>query len=156
METRRAQPTDAPLLAAHRKSMFLAMGLPTAKLDPMACDFENWVAAKLAAQSFFAWIVFDGERPVASVGLLLTDWPPVPFAPGCTLRAYIQSLFVEADCRRQGLGASLVRLCLDEAHRRGVPTVALHASESGRHLYETLGFAATNEMSRGSSAYCTE
>jgi hypothetical protein len=29
---------------------------------------------------------------------------------------------------------------------QGFTSVALHASDAGRHLYETLGFQLTNEM----------
>jgi GNAT superfamily N-acetyltransferase len=40
----------------------------------------------------------------------------------------------------------LLKTAIDEARRRGIRVVSLHASEAGRPLYERNGFAASNEM----------
>jgi predicted acetyltransferase len=36
--------------------------------------------------------------------------------------------------------------CIDEARRRGIRVVALHASQKGQPVYEKLGFTISNEM----------
>ena len=47
-------------------------------------------------------------------------------------------------------GYSIRRATLERLHQwardRGLSAVALHASDDGRPLYETLGYEATNEM----------
>jgi hypothetical protein len=39
-----------------------------------------------------------------------------------------------------------MRVALDWCGAHGIDHVILHASVEGRHLYESLGFEATNEM----------
>ena len=128
--------------------MFVAMGHTTVDLESMTRNFEAWVARKLAEGTYLGWITFDGESPVASVGLLLLDWPPIPFDPAGVLRGYLLNVFVEAEYRRRGLARSLLQISLDESRRRGIRCVSLHASEEGRSLYQALGFTASNEMCR--------
>jgi GNAT superfamily N-acetyltransferase len=127
--------------------MFTAMGEPSDKLEAMGRAFAAWVVPKLADESYLGWLTFDGEHPVASAGLLLVDWPPQPFVQKSTLRGYIFGVFVEAGHRRRGLARALLNTCIEETARRGIHTVTLHASDDGRPLYKSLGFAATNEMS---------
>ena len=61
-------------------------------------------------------------------------------------RGYILNMYVDPAHRRQGLAKHLVQLCLDESRRRGLRVATLHASDAGRPLYESFGFAPTNEM----------
>jgi len=95
---------------------------------------------------YLGWIIFDNQKPVASAGLMILDWPPHPFDPSGEARAYILNVFVERSHRRRGLARELLRLCLLEARRRNLRVVSLHASSEGRPLYESLGFRSTNEM----------
>ena len=105
-----------------------------------------WTERMIVENRYLGWITSDGERPVASAGMFLLDWPPHPFDPEGTVRGYLLNVFVEPAYRKRGLARELVQRCLAEARRRGIRMVTLHASDEGRPLYETLGFAVTNEM----------
>ncbi len=48
--------------------------------------------------------------------------------------------------RRQGIGSRLLKEALDFARSEGITHATLHASKSGRSLYESFGFEDTNEM----------
>ncbi len=95
---------------------------------------------------YLGWILLDDQRPIASAGLLILDWPPHPLDPTGEYRAYLLNVFVEPQYRRGGLARELVALCLAEAGRRKLRVISLHASKEGRPLYESLGFRSTNEM----------
>lgn len=100
----------------------------------------------LAEDKYVGWITRDGDRPVASAGLLVLDWAPHFRDPEGEQRGYVLNVFVEPEYRRRGLAQALVRLCLEETRRRGIRVVALHATKEGQHVYEKLGFQCSNEM----------
>lgn len=119
---------------------------PDAILDEMGRNFEPWVRRMLANGKYVGWITSDGQRPIGSAGLLILDWAPHFLDPACEQRGYILNIFVEPEFRGQGLAQMLTGECMDEARRRGIGVVALHASQKGRPVYEKLGFTASNEM----------
>jgi ribosomal protein S18 acetylase RimI-like enzyme len=147
LDTRRATTSDAPLITAHRHAMFTDMGTATpAILHQMSLSFEPWLLPRLADGRYIGWITANAGQPIASIGLILIDWPPHALHPGSHERGYILNLYVEPDYRRRGLARSLLQLCLDECRRRNIAITTLHASAEGRPLYESLGFTPSNEM----------
>ena len=147
LETRKATSNDAELITRHRKAMFADMrdasGLV---LEEMGRNFEPWVRRMLADQKYFGWVIEDGDQAVASAGLLMLDWAPHFLDPTGEQRGYVLNVFVEPAYRRRGLAQALMSECMEEARRRGVRVVALHASKKGQPVYERLGFTASNEM----------
>jgi ribosomal protein S18 acetylase RimI-like enzyme len=144
---RPATPADAALIASHRRAMFEAMHSAGPEvLDEMTRNFEPWLLPRLADGRYLGWITADRERPIASAGLLLIDWPPHPRHPGSSQRGYILNVFVDPGYRRRGLARKLIDACLNEARTRKIELVTLHASDEGRPLYQQLGFTAGNEM----------
>jgi ribosomal protein S18 acetylase RimI-like enzyme len=147
LETRPATAADAALIACHRRAMFAAMrGYDDSALDAVQRSSEPWTARMISEGKYLGWIFFNDQKPIASAGLMIMDWPPHPLDPEGESRAYILNVFVEPDYRRRGLARELLRLCLAEARRRNLRVVSLHASSEGRPLYESLGFRGTNEM----------
>jgi GNAT superfamily N-acetyltransferase len=78
-------------------------------------------------------------------GVLIAPWPgsPLNFEPK---RAWILNIFVEPQHRRKGLAKALTQALIDWCRQNAFTSVALHASEYGRGLYDQLGFKPTNEM----------
>ncbi|MGD0631498.1 MAG: GNAT family N-acetyltransferase [Terracidiphilus sp.] len=147
LDTRIATVADAPLITAHRRAMFEAMGsTPSSILDAMSRNFAPWVARMIAEGKYMGWITHDNGRPIASAGLLVLDWPPHPLDLAGEHRGYLLNVYVEPEFRKRGLAHALVDRCLAEAHRRGLRVIALHSSDAARSIYEALGFRATNEM----------
>ena len=75
-----------------------------------------------------------------------SDWAPHYLDPTGEQRGYVLNVFVEPEYRKRGLAQALMSECMDEARRRGVRVVALHASQKGQPVYEKLGFTTSNEM----------
>lgn len=138
---------DASLITAHRKAMFAdAYDAEEPVLEEMSRHFEPWVRRMLESGLYAGWITSDGDRPVASAGLLILDWAPHILDPVGEHRGYILNVFVESEYRGRGLAKMLTRECMDEARRRNIGVVALHASKAGRPVYERLGFTTSSEM----------
>jgi ribosomal protein S18 acetylase RimI-like enzyme len=61
-------------------------------------------------------------------------------------RGNILNVYTAVEFRRRHLARYLTETAMQWCRENGVDTVILHASAEGRQLYESLGFAATNEM----------
>jgi len=145
--TRTATVADAALITAHRRAMFASMPNPNeVVLNKMSRHFEPWVRERLGDGRYMGWIVEENGVAVASAGMIVLDWPPHPLHPSSDKRAYVLNVYVEPRFRKRGLARGLIKRCLNEARRRGIGVVTLHASDAGRPLYESYGFGATSEM----------
>jgi GNAT superfamily N-acetyltransferase len=145
--TRPVTASDLDLICRHRHEMFKVSGRSDAMLVPMTAAFRVWLKPRLEDGRYFGWIVEDGGAQVAGVGMMITDWPPHPSHPTEAARGYVLNMFVEPTHRRSGLGKQLMAMARDEAVRRGVGFMTLHATAQGRGLYEQLGWKQTTEMS---------
>lgn len=144
---RSATVADAPTILHHRRSMFRDMGEGTAdELDRMAAMTAPWLAQALSDRSYRGWLaVEDSGRVVGGGGVLLCSWPASPKDPWLR-RAIILNVYTEPEFRHQGIARRIIVTILGWLKEQGFPSASLHASHEGRHLYEELGFEATNEM----------
>lgn len=154
METpkiRLARVEDAEILARHRCEMFIEMG--TLRRDCGDAMFEaslRYFWGALPASRYVAWLSCVGDEPIAGGGMQINEILPRPGPDGGLLRmgpqGLIMNVYVEKPWRRQGVAESLMRHMIEFAKKGGIPSLVLHASESGRPLYERLGFGSTSEM----------
>ena len=146
-QTRPLTGSDLDLVVRHRQEMFREMGRPDAELTAMSACFRPWVEPRLRDGSYFGWVIEQDARPAAGIGMMVLDWPPHPYHPSDSRRAYILNVFVEPEYRGKGFATALVKTAQKEASERGIAFMVLHASPQGRPLYEKLGWKPTTEMS---------
>ena len=60
-------------------------------------------------------------------------------------RAHIMNVFVRKEHRRNGLAREMMEMLLEDAKKRGVTSITLDATESGKPLYKALGFGGSDE-----------
>lgn len=60
-------------------------------------------------------------------------------------RAHLMNVYTAAEYRRQGIARHMMEMILDDARRHGATEISLDATKSGRPLYESLGFADSDE-----------
>jgi len=89
-------------------------------------------------------LVFDDGRPVACASLSFMDIMPTYGHP-TGKRAHLMNVYTNPAYRRQGLAREMVQMLIDLAESRGVTEISLDATESGRPLYESLGFGTNHE-----------
>lgn len=144
---RRASLDDLDTLVAHRRGMFHDMGhQDDAKLDSMCAKFRLWLPARMHAGEYLAWFAIAPNGSIAAgAGLWLMEWPP-HIIGNSARRGNILNVYTAPDFRRRGLARCLMNAALEGCRENRIDTVILHASDDGRRLYESMGFAATNEM----------
>lgn len=144
---RRASTEDLDTLVAHRRAMFHDMGYnDEVALNSMSAKFRVWLLQQMNSGDYHAWLASAPDGSVAAgAGLWLMDWPPHMIGQGVR-RGNILNVYTVENFRRRGLARQLMQAVLSWCGENCIDTVILHASPSGRSLYESMGFAQTNEM----------
>ncbi|KFE68285.1 GNAT family N-acetyltransferase [Hyalangium minutum] len=89
---------------------------------------------------FHVWLAYVGDGAVACAGLTLFERPPAP-TNLTGLEAYILNIYTEPEWRRRGISRRLLSELMEFARGLGAGRLWMHASEDGRPLYESVGFA---------------
>ena len=127
--------------------MFVEMGYrDEAQLDAMEAASAPFFEQALRDGHYTGFFALDDDqRVVAGGGVILVAYQPHPLAPH-QRRPFVVNMYTEPEHRRKGLARKLMDAMIAWTRREGYGTLFLHASDSGRPLYEHLGFEPTNEM----------
>ncbi len=150
---RRATALDAAVIAHHRVAMFSDMGLvPT---EALAARLRETSAAALEAclcnGTYLGWLAVAADGKIlGGAGVHVKPQLPRISQDGRSVDTadapLVVNVYTEPSFRRQGLARQLMVAIMTWATEAGFDRVDLHASDAGRPLYRSLGFASTNEM----------
>lgn len=107
-------------------------------------DFLNITKDYLCADNSISAIAYDNGKAVGCATLCFIKLIPTADHP-TGVRAHLMNVYVDESYRRQGIAKEMLTLLLAKAKDKGVTGVTLDATESGKPLYEALGFRASNE-----------
>ena len=143
---REASLSDIPEILRQRRGMYVDMHYDDASaIDTMAQLTAGYLAKAMGEGSLRAWLACEDDHAVAGGAIIISPWPAHPYDLECR-RATILNVYTDPAYRRRGLARRLMRTMIDWCRREGFARVTLHASDDGRHLYESLGFENSNEM----------
>ena len=144
---REATTSDVPILLRHRRLMWWDMGQrDESALDRMERAATEYFSQAVPQGSYRGFLAVDSSGKVlGGGGIVISPWPGL-LGQLQPKRAMILNLYVEREYRRRGIAEALMREMIAWCRDDGFSSVALHASEEGRALYERLGFKPTNEM----------
>jgi GNAT superfamily N-acetyltransferase len=95
--------------------------------------------------TYRGWLLEKEGTVVAGGGLVILAHPSAPHNPS-PRRAWILNVYTEPQHRCHGFAKAVIEAIVAWCRAQGYAWVSLHASDAGRHLYETMGFNPTNEM----------
>lgn len=137
---------DIPEIVRQRRRMCEDMNYTDAKaLSTMAALTADYLKQAIPEGSFRSWLACDNSRVVAGGAVVITPWPAHAYDLECR-RATILNVYTEPEYRRRGIARQIMETIIAWCKREGLARISLHASEQGRHLYESLGFVDSNEM----------
>lgn len=143
---REASLADIPEILRQRRAMYEDMNYKgTTALEAMAKLTAGYLAKAMAEGSFRAWLACEDGHAVAGGAVVISPWPAHPYDLECR-RATILNVYTNPSHRRRGLARQVMQTMIAWCKQEGLARVTLHASDDGRHLYESLGFEASNEM----------
>jgi GNAT superfamily N-acetyltransferase len=146
-DIRTATIDDAPVIAHHRASMFLDMGvIDKAAAASLELASHSYLLKAIPAEEYLGWIIESENVAVAGGGMIIRQLLPRPGHLEGGSEAHILNIYTEPPHRRCGLARKLMTSMLSWCRQQGIYRITLHASDAGKPLYESLGFIQTNEM----------
>jgi GNAT superfamily N-acetyltransferase len=137
---------DIPEILRQRRAMYEDMGhVDAAALTGMVDTSRAYLTEAFVNGSFHGWLAISGERFVGGGAIIVTPWLSHPYDLECR-RATILNVYVYPKFRRRGIARSLMNNMIDWCKSQRFAAVYLHASKSGRPLYERMGFEDCDEM----------
>ncbi len=144
-EVRLARRADARALAELRYAFRAEMAAPEEPEETFLERLTAWLADRLEAGTWTAWVACAGGQPVGLVLVQVVEKVPNPVAePECL--GYVSSLFVQPGWRGHGTGSRLLAAALDFCRRGGAETVVLWPSPRSVPLYRRHGFRSAGEV----------
>lgn len=143
---REATTADIPEILRQRRRMYEDMHYSdTHAVAAMTSLTATYLAKAMPEGTFRAWLACAGDRAVAGGAIVISPWPAHSYDLECR-RATILNVYTDPDYRRRGIARQVVQTIIGWCRQQGFARVTLHASDDGRHLYESLGFEPSNEM----------
>jgi GNAT superfamily N-acetyltransferase len=144
---RQATADDAHIVAHQRAAMFRDyLKIPEAEAAAIEAASQPLLAEMIERGEYLAWLIELDGQAIAGGGVILRRLLPRPGGLNGGEEAYILNVYTEPEYRRRGLARVVMSAIIDWCAAREVAVVSLHASDDGRPLYESLGFAPTSEM----------
>ena len=140
-EYKKATPEDIEELVRTRIIVLRAANKLSDDVDMTLVEKESYAYYKraLATGEHIAYLVYDSGRFIGAGGVSFYQVMPTYHNPGGK-KAYIMNMYTAPEYRRQGIAFHTLDLLVKEAKERGVPQIALEATDRGRPLYEKYGF----------------
>lgn len=100
--------------------------------------------ASLRRAGRMQWFVaHDGKRLAGTAAATLSGGEGDIFLDR---RAWLAGIYIAPRYRRRGIARALTQAAIDWCREQGCASIGLRASDAGRPLYESLGFAPVSEM----------
>src|SRR5215470_6602291 len=116
---------DIPTIALHRRRMCEDMNYSdTSALSTMVTVTTEYLKKAIPEGSFRSWLACDDGKVVAGGAVVI--------------------VYTDPEYRRRGIAREIMHAMIAWCKQQGFARVTLHASEHGRHLYESLGFELNN------------
>jgi GNAT superfamily N-acetyltransferase len=143
---REATLDDIPALLRHRRGMYEDMGYDDEEsLVAMTETSRPYLREAMANGTLHPWVAALEDRVVGGGLIIVSPWLSHPYDRQCR-QATVLNMYVDPEFRRRGIARRLMQTMIDWCRKEGFVNVSLHASKSGRRLYESLGFEPTTEM----------
>lgn len=133
---------EAAALAIRMECLRDVCGLPEAHAFPS--EFVEATRDFLRTADQTTLLMMNGDTPIACATLCYKTYIPTPGHP-TGKRAHLMNVYTAPGYRRRGLAKRLLTLLHREAEKRGVTEITLDATDEGRKLYESMGYAASDE-----------
>ena len=143
---RRATLPDLEVYLMLRMAMLEEVGMLPA--EPLRSQLWNanrhYFQNHLPEDTYIAWLAESLGEVVAIGGLLLFPRPPT--GENMTgLDGYVMNMYTLPGWRGRGIASRLMQIIIDEMRLRQVARLWLHATPSGRPIYERFGFTLVNQ-----------
>lgn len=136
---RKANFNDIDDLITFRFEFLKEIQDPPANMDIFRKALSDFFLVKMKSNEFISWLAESENDIIATSGLSFLQRPPT-FQNITGKFAYIMNMYTKPKWRRKGIGSALLEKLIEEIKKKAIYSVVLHATPSGRPLYEKYGF----------------
>jgi GNAT superfamily N-acetyltransferase len=142
IKIRKATLMDAQLIAKARVELLNEASGPLSDEEKNELFLSNraYISKGLANLTLITFLAFDAENFVGTCSATLYSLLPGKKLPDGR-QAYVQNMYIVPEYRRKGLGRKLLSAVVEEAAKLGHTRVSLHATDMGKELFKSFGFA---------------
>ena len=137
MQFRTAELSDIKQISEIRKKQIQDEGQkPTIQIDE---DLHRYFEEKMQSGELIEWVAEEDGRIIATAAIVFMDFPP-SFTNKTGRTGYVANVYTADEYRGKGIAATLLEKVEQEAKKRGITMMLLHASEMGRKAYVKSGY----------------
>lgn len=140
MIVRRATGSDARRLVDLWAEMFSELGTregPIAVDEGLRANFSAYLARKLPADDFAAWVAVEGAQVLSTAALITYE---IPGRGDVSHEGYVINVYTVPEARGRGIAQKLMRVLLEHARALPLRKVWLRTAPKAREVYERVGF----------------
>lgn len=100
---------------------------------------RDYYARHMDDGTFVAWLALEDGKIIGTGGMSFVEKPPYFGCPNGRI-GLLSSMYTRKECRRQGIGKTLLGKVVEEARAYGCGAVQITASDMGTLLYADFGF----------------
>lgn len=100
---------------------------------------RDYYACHMDDGTFVAWLALEDGKIIGTGGMSFVEKPPYFGCPNGRI-GLLSSMYTRKECRRQGIGKTLLGKVVEEARAYGCGAVQITASDMGTLLYADFGF----------------
>jgi ribosomal protein S18 acetylase RimI-like enzyme len=138
---RKANTNDIRILVEQR-IIFLKeiQGIPSQELEyKLRQSLEKYFNVSIKNETFISWMAEYEQVPVGFSGMVIRKQAGNFRVPNGKT-GYILNMYTAKEFRRLGIGTVLFEKLIEEARRKNLDKIDLHASKEGESLYRRFGF----------------
>lgn len=101
---------------------------------------RNYYKEMLLNEGHFSCFAWKKDEIIGCGGMCVYNEMPSPDNPTGKC-AYLMNIYTRPQFRKSGVGEKVVHWLVKQARKNGITKIYLETSDSGRRLYEKMGFA---------------
>ena len=107
--------------------------------DELEKTLEVYFSESIPTEEFVGWLAYNEGELIATSGISFYRIPPT-FNNLTGKIGYIMNMYTKPEWRRKGIGSKLFEKLIEEAKKKNIAKLVLHATDDGKPLYEKHGF----------------
>lgn len=102
-------------------------------------DLRRYFEKYMKSGELIEWVAEEDGRIIATAAIMFMDFPP-SFRNKTGRTGYVGNVYTADEYRGRGIAGQLLDELEQEARKRGITMLLLHASEAGRRAYLKSGY----------------
>ena len=133
---------EIPILVRYRLRYLTELQGKSSTLneDKLKQELQSYFEKKLEENLFFAFVAKWGEV-ILGFGAMIIKEIPGDYSRSTYLEGDILNMYTVPEARKKGISTAILEMLVEEAKRKNISKIALHASKDGESMYRNFGFS---------------